>query len=44
MVNQNSKQPEGGLASLSPEALDQLCDLIIAKLEGRNPRGLASQA
>jgi len=43
MVDQNREPPKGGLASLSPEAVDQLCDLIIAKLEGRDPRGLASQ-
>ena len=27
----------GGLASLTPECLDQLCDLIIAKLAEKNP-------
>ena len=44
MANQNSNQPDGVLAFLSPEGLEQLCDLIIAKLEGRNPRVLSSQA
>ena len=44
MANQNSNQPDGVLASLSPEGLDELGDLIIANLEGRNPRVLASQA
>ena len=43
MVDQNREQPKGGLASLSPEAVDQLCDLVIAKLEGRDQWGLASQ-
>jgi len=38
------KQQNGGLASLTPECLDQLCDLIIAKLEEKNLRRLASQA
>ena len=33
-----------GLAYLTPECLDQLCDMIIAKLAVRNPWGLASQA
>lgn len=37
MANQNSNQPDGVLAFLSPEGLGKLCDLIIAKLEGRNP-------
>ena len=44
MANQNSNQPDGVLAFLSPEGLDELGDLITAKLEGRNPRVLASQA
>jgi hypothetical protein len=43
MANQNS-QPDGVLAFLSPEGLDKLDDLIIANLDGRNPRVLASQA
>ncbi len=32
------------LASLSHDGVDQLCDLIIARLEERTQRGLASQA
>ena len=38
------RQQNGGLASLTPECLDQLCDLIIAKLEEKNLWGLTSQA
>ncbi len=44
MAKQNTKPLDGVLASLPPENLDQLCALIIAKLEGRNQRGLAFQA
>ena len=44
MLNLNPSQQNGGLAYLTPECLDQLCDLIIAKLAERNPWGLASQA
>ena len=44
MADQNSNQLDRVLAFLSPECLDQLCDLIIAKLEGRNPWVLTSQA
>ena len=36
--------PERVLASLSPESLDRLADLVIAKLAARNGGGLASQA
>ena len=42
MADQNSNQLDRVLAFLSPECLDQLCDLIIAKLEGRNPWVLTS--
>jgi len=38
------EDPERVLASLSPEILDRLADLIVAKLNGRNPGVLASQA
>jgi len=31
-------------ASLSPDGVDQLCDLIIARLEERTQMALASQA
>jgi len=44
MADPNPSQQNGGLAYLTPECLDQLCDLIIAKLAVRNPWGLASQA
>jgi len=43
MADQNSNQLDRVLAFLSPECLDQLCDLIIAKLEGRNPWVLPKQ-
>jgi len=42
MANKNPKQPDGLLAFLSPNGLDELGDLIIAKPEGMNPRVLAS--
>lgn len=44
MANQNSNQPDGVLAFLFSEGLSKLGDLIIAKLEGRNPGMLSSQA
>ena len=44
MYNQKENNLEGVLASLSPECVDQLCSIIIAKLTGMNPRALASQA
>ena len=44
MADPNQGQQNGGLAYLTPECLDQLCDMIIAKLAVRNPWGLASQA
>ena len=44
MADPNPSQQNGGLAYLTPECLDQLCDMIIAKLAVRNPWGLASQA
>jgi len=44
MYNQKDNNLEGVLASLSPECVDQLCNIIIAKLTGMNPRALASQA
>jgi len=44
MYNLKDNNLEGVLASLSPECVDQLCSIIIAKLTGMNPRALASQA
>ncbi len=44
MVKEDKKPLNGGLASLSPECLDQLCDRIIARLEGWDQWRLASQA
>ena len=44
MYNQKDNNLEGVLASLSPECVDQLCSIIIAKLTGMNPPALASQA
>jgi len=40
---QTQVNKKGGLAYLTPESLDQLYDMIIAKLAVRNPWGLASQ-
>jgi hypothetical protein len=44
MKEQDLNRPKRGLASLSPEGLEQLCDLIISRLEGRSSQGQASQA
>jgi hypothetical protein len=38
MLNPNLDQQSGVLASLSPETLDRLADLVIAKLASRNDR------
>ena len=43
MADRDSNEQNGVLAFLSSEGLDQLCDLIIARLEGRSPMVLASQ-
>jgi len=43
-VMDRNKKLEEVLASLSPESVDQLCEIVIAKLEGRNKGVLASQA
>ena len=44
MKYDNLNHAKGALASLPPESVDQLCDLIISKLEERTVRVLASQA
>jgi len=45
MADNNVKQKLPWVpASLPPEALDQLCDMIIAKLQDRNTWGPAFQA
>jgi len=38
MLNPNPDQQIGVLASLSPEILDKLADLVVAKLVARNDR------
>jgi len=38
MLNANPDQQSGVLASLSPETLDKLADLVVAKLVARNDR------
>ena len=38
MLNPNPDQQSGVLASLSPETLDKLADLVVAKLVARNDR------
>ena len=42
--NNISHNLQGLPASLPPEALDQLCDMILAKLQARNLWGPAFQA
>ena len=44
MADQDLGQQNSVLAFLSSESLAQLCELIVARLEGTNPWVLASQA
>lgn len=44
MKNGHLNRAKGVLASLPPESVDLLCDLILSKLEERTRRVLASQA
>ncbi len=44
MENDGENGQKGGSALHFPEGIDQLCDLIISRLEERWNRGPASQA
>jgi hypothetical protein len=44
MATRKKSNVEGVLASLSPESLDQLCDMIVAKLAERGLGKPISQA
>jgi len=44
MANRKKSNVEGVLASLSPESMDQLCDMIVAKLAERGLGKPISQA
>jgi len=44
MANRKKSDVEGVLASLSPESMDQLCDMIVAKLAERGLGKPISQA
>ena len=44
MTDRKNNGPKTELASLSPECMNQLCDMVIAKLKGKYAAGLDSQA
>jgi len=44
MIDNNPDNSKGVPAALSPEAIDQLCDIIVARLQGRNLRASTFQA